>query len=468
MKIYNKLKEKLFHPVDPASLSVFRIGFGLILLWDIWRYYHHDWISAFYIEPDFYFKYYGFEWVQPWAGDGMYIHFAVMGVLAFMIMIGLFYRISIVLFTLAFSYMFLLDQTRYLNHFYMVILFGILLCVAPAARKYSIDALRKPTLKTNTIPAWSLWCLRIQLEIILLYAGIVKINPDWLRLQPLRMWLESRSDLPLIGDLFLQDWAVALAAYGVILLHLIGAPLLLWKKTRLVVLSLYAIFHTLNHFVFNIGIFPWFTLFASLLFFDSNWPIQLRQTIQKWVNRYLFHNSDYKSPVTTNPATVGAVTPDYLVTGFLLLWFSTQLLIPLRHLLYPGNVNWTEEGHRFSWRMKLRDKYGVARFVVTNPQTLEKWHVDLQEHLTRKQIRKMSTRPDMILQFAHYLEQYWDRSFNMPDVEVHAQVYASLNGRKPALLINPEIDLTTVPRNLKHAEWIMPLSEPFRWIDRNS
>ena len=90
------------------------------------------------------------------------------------------------------------------------------------------------------------------------------------------MWLSTRSDMPLIGYLYTQDWAVAIAAYGVILLHVIGAPLLLWKRTRLAVFIIYAAFHTLNHFTFNIGIFPWLTLFGTLVFFDPDWPRQLK------------------------------------------------------------------------------------------------------------------------------------------------------------------------------------------------
>lgn len=440
------------------------------MLWDIWRYYHHNWISAFYIEPDFYFKYYGFEWVQPWPEHGMYLHFAIMAILAFMIMIGLFYRISIILFTLAFSYMFLLDQTRYLNHFYMVILFGILLSVVPAHRQFSIDAWLRPGIRSTHVPAWTVGCLLVQIEIILLYAGIVKINPDWLRLQPLRMWLESRADMPILGELFLQDWAVAIAAYGVIILHLVGAPLLLWKRTRLVAFCLYAVFHSLNHFVFTIGIFPWFTLFASLLFFPPDWPKKLWRVLLLQLRKFTHTKSIRSKFNLTNSTTeqTPQFKPHYLILAFFFFWSCTQLLLPLRHVLYPGNVNWTEEGHRFSWRMKLRDKYAVARFVVSNPQTQDKWHVDLKEFLTRTQIRKMSTRPDMILQFAHYLDAHWRNALNVPDLEVRAQVYASLNGRKPALLIDPAVDLSALPRNLDHAEWIMPLTEPFRWIDRNS
>jgi vitamin K-dependent gamma-carboxylase len=108
--LIERIKQTLFNPIDISFLVVFRIGFAVIMLWEVIRYWRNDWIHAFYVEPDFYFKYYGFEWVQPWPGDGMYYHFVVLGILAIFIGIGFLYRISTIVFFLAFSYIFLLDR----------------------------------------------------------------------------------------------------------------------------------------------------------------------------------------------------------------------------------------------------------------------------------------------------------------------------------------------------------------------
>ena len=232
----------LFRPVDAASLAVFRIGFGIIMMWEVWRYFARDFIGRYFVAPEFHFKYYGFEWVEVWPGDGMYIHFAVVGVLAFLITIGLFYRLAIVGFTIGFAYIFLADQAYYLNHFYFVILLGILMCFLPANRCWSIDALlRKPA--TPAVPLWTIWLMRGQMEVMLLYAGLVKINSDWLNFIPLSNWLSARSDFPVIGHLFTEQWVVAIAAYGAIALHVIGAPLLLIRRTRLYVFVAYVAFH---------------------------------------------------------------------------------------------------------------------------------------------------------------------------------------------------------------------------------
>jgi len=193
----------------------------------------------------------------------------------FFITIGFLYRVSTHLFFIAFSYIFLLEQAHYLNHLYLVILISFILCMVPANRYLAVDARLNPDKRSDTVPAWSIWLLRAQFEVVYIYAGIVKLNADWLQLEPLSMWLARRSDMPIFGHLFLQDWSVAVAAYGIIILHILGAPLLLWRRARIYIFLIYACFHTLNHFVFSIGIFPWLTLFATLIFFDPDWPKQV-------------------------------------------------------------------------------------------------------------------------------------------------------------------------------------------------
>ncbi len=274
--------DDLFEPVDAISLVFLRVSFGVIMLVEVWRFWDHGWIERYYIRPDFFFKYYGFAWVHPWPGDGMYWHFVLLAVLALMITVGAFYRLASVLFFFAFSYVFLLDQARYLNHFYLVILVAFLMMLVPASRAYSLDALLPfgAHRRDRRVPSWSIWLFRLQFEVVYIYAGLVKINPDWLRLEPLGMWLARRDDAPLIGHLLTEDWVVAIAAYGVIILHIVGAPLLLFRRTRIYVTAVYFAFHLANHFMFQIGIFPWLTMAGTMMFFDPNWPRQLWRSLK--------------------------------------------------------------------------------------------------------------------------------------------------------------------------------------------
>ena len=146
---------------------------------------------------------------------------------------------------------------------------------------------------------------------------------------------------------------------------------------------------------------------------------------------------------------------------FIIVWLGFQILFPLRHFLYPGSPSWNEEGHRFAWQMKLRDKEATAEFYVRDPKSGKEWPVNPKKYLLRHQERKMVNRPDMILQFAHYLAEIWSKKVHTENLEVRARVCASLNGRRAQLLIDPDRDLAKVKRNLKHADWIIPLHQPF-------
>lgn len=458
------LYQKLFAPVDAASIAVFRMLFGTIVLWEVWRYFDHGWIARYYVDKDFLFKYYGFGWVHPWPGDGMYWHFAVLGLAALCVATGTLYRIASVVLLAAFSYVFLLSQARYLNHFYFVILIATVMCFLPAHRYWSVDAMLRPRLRSATVPRWALWALLLQFELVLFYAGLVKVNHDWLHGQPLLLWFESRRDWPLVGPLLANDITAYVASYAAIALHLIGAPLLLWRRTRLGAFCAYLGFHLCNAFLFAIGIFPWLTIGATLMFFEPDWP----RRVGRWLRRVARGDG-----IAVGAAALGA-WPDTqpiahaprrsarIAVAVLATIFALQAVVPLRHLLYPGNVDWTQEGHRFSWRMKLRDTNAHAEFRVVDPVSGRTIRVRSADYLDRRQRHKMASRPDMILQFAHHLASVSYERWGIRHAEVYANVKNSLNGRPPAVLIDPDRDLARVQRNLWHADWIMPLPDAVR------
>ncbi len=433
----------LFAPVDIASLVVFRVGFGAIMLWEMYRYAQYDWIARYWIEPGFHFTYYGFDWVRPWPGDGMYYHCAVLALLAAGILFGFFYRICTALFFIGFTYLFLLEQARYLNHFYLVSLLSFLLILVPAHRAFSFDALSRPRLRSSTAPAWSLWILQAQIAIVYFYGGLAKLNADWLRGEPMRRWLASRSELPVLGPFVEEEWMVSIFVYGGLLLDLLIVPLLLWRKTRLLAFLLGVTFHLTNAWIFQIGIFPWFMIVATTLFFDPDWP------------RRLLRRPTRPALIASPPAPAAAG----LITAFFVLYLAIQCLVPLRHFLYPGNVSWTEQGHKYAWHMKLRSKSGRGVFEVTNPASNETWTVNGLDYLTDWQASKMWGHPELILQMARHLAGTL-RAEGYPEIEVRARVYATLNGRRPALLIDPTVDLGRQPRDWRPAPWILPLLEP--------
>lgn len=107
------LQKNLLAPVDAASLAVFRIGFGLIMAWEMYCFLSAGKVDYYFVEPVFHFKYLGFAWLQPWPRLWMYGHFYALLALALCLAAGLFYRFSALLFALGYTYVFLLDQAQY-------------------------------------------------------------------------------------------------------------------------------------------------------------------------------------------------------------------------------------------------------------------------------------------------------------------------------------------------------------------
>jgi len=449
----------LFQPVDISFLVFFRTLFGGIMLWEVYRYFSYGWIGRYFVDPVITFTYYGFSWVKPWPGRGMYIHFFVLGAAAFCVMVGLFYRVAAPVFFLAFTYFFLLDQTRYLNHFYLVCLISFLMCFLPAERAFSVDSLLRRKIRTDVVPAWTLWLLRAQVGIPYFYGGIAKLNGDWIHGgEPMRMWLHPLTAMPGLGHLFAANWVVYSFAIGGVLLDLLVVPLLLWRRTRPFAFAAAVAFNLMNAVIFEIGIFPWLMLGALLIYFP---PDLVRRIAREFTSP-----KDPPDKTSQAAATIdeGSSCPSLtssqkLVAGLLAAYLAVQLLFPLRHYLYPGNVSWTEEGHNFAWHMKLRTKEGEATVTVTHPGSGQTWTIKPEDYLRSHQANKVITKPDLIVHFAHYLaEEKRREGYENVEVRIHSMV--SLNGRQPQLLIDPNVDLTKERVSLLPARWILPLTTP--------
>jgi vitamin K-dependent gamma-carboxylase len=440
----SELRSWLAQPVDAASLALFRLAFGAILVWEVLRYFSHGWIVRYFVATEVVFKYPGFAWVEALPEAGMKLHFAALGVLGVLIALGVAHRASCLLFGVGFVYVFLLEQARYLNHFYLVILLVFLFAFTRADRRYSLARIWQKQRPAPEVPRWQLAMLRTQIAIVYVYAGIAKLNPDWLAGEPLRTWLGRRTDYPVIGPSLETEWMVALFSYGGLLLDLFVVPALLWRRTRPVALVAVIGFHLMNAWLFRIGIFPWLMIAATTLFLEPNWPIALANRMRGLPTPRLA-SRDRAPPVRTR------------VAAALIIYVVLQLTIPLRHHLYPGWVHWTEEGHFFSWRMMLREKQAHGVFTVTDLEGEPVGVVDPEVALPRWQANAMIFRPELIRQFAHHIGNHMQQSEGRP-VQVKARISAALNGREERFLVDPHVDLSREPLRLGHAPWIRDLS----------
>lgn len=405
-------------PVDGASSAVFRIVFGLCVLIGAIRYVAYGWVDLLYLQPTFFFTWPLLDWVRPLPGAWMYALYGAIGLFGVLVCIGLYTRVSAALLFLAFTWVELIDKTNYLNHYYLVSLVALLLVFLPTGRVWSVDAWRRPG--PGTVPLWSVWTLRVQLGVVYFFAGVAKLEPSWLlEGQPLRIWLASKTDLPLVGPLLDDLWLALAMSWAGCLFDLSIFFLLAWRRTRLPAYAVVVFFHVATGLLFNIGMFPFIMVGLTLIFFEPDWP----------------RRSAVPAPAARRPVP-------WLPLG---AWLAFQLLFPMRHLAYPGDVRWGEEGWRFSWRVLLVEKRGFLKLHVTDPATGERWVFRPESLLTPRQLHQASSSPDMILHLAHHVAEEW-RARGHPAVEVRADAWVSMNGGPSRRLVDPAVDLASRPR----------------------
>ncbi len=416
-------------PMSLAPLAILRIIFGTVMVISCMRFAWLGWIKEQYIDPVMHFPYAGFEWVVSLGDPGMYVLFGVMTLAAAGIALGAWYRINSMVFFLTFTYVELIDKTYYLNHYYFVSIAAFLFCLVPAHRMFSVDVMRRPQLRAETMPRWVLDVFKLQIAIVYLYAGLAKINHAWLiDAMPLRIWLPAQSDLPLIGPLMTLEWLPWVFSWAGMLFDC-SVPFLLWnRRTRPLAYMAVVMFHVITGMMFQIGVFPLVMIAMTLVFFEPGARVRSQ--------------------------SVNSLTIARPVTLILALHFVLQVLLPWRFLLYPGDLPWTEDGYRFSWRVMLMEKAGTAEYSIRDGATGRVGYVDNREFLNAHQEKQMAMQPDMVVQYARFLrDEYVRRGVERPHVT--ADVWVTLNGAPAQRMVDPDRDLSADQIGIGASSWVL-------------
>lgn len=414
-------------PVDSAILIYFRIGAGILLAQEL---INSLLIGKFsqYVLPKFHFSYMFFEWVKPWPFWGMVLHYSLTIFSGFAVAFNYHYKIFSKILFLGLTLLFLFDSTEYINHHYLYCLISFWMMFLP---------LDRPGMSK---PAWMLYLILFHMSLAYFFGGVAKLNWDWLSGSPMDLFLAARKDYPL-GWLYSQSWAPIAFSYGGLLFDLLIVPMMIWRRTRLSGLILSIIFHMSNVEMFGLATFPWFSLLLTTMFFDPSWPrkIPVLRSFMPWG---IERAKEFQTPKFLAPC--------------LALYVVIHLTLPFRHLLYPGVTSWTEEGHMFAWRMMLRDKKGSVLFYVQTKNNSQMTLADPLQHITQRQFDDIIGKPDFILQFAHYLRDYYQKAWG-EEVSVYASSRVSLNGRPRQEIITPGTDLARSKRTIMPYKWIQEL-----------
>lgn len=444
----NRIGAFLQQPIHIAPLITFRMMIGAIMFLGTLRFISLGWIEQQYIAPQFHFRYFGFEWLSILPSFWIIAIHILMLVAAVGVLLGAYFRWSAIVLFLSFTYLELIDLTYYLNHYYFMSLVLGLLIFTPAHRYFSLDAQRRAS-QTTHVPRLWIFIFQLLLAIVYTYAGLAKINSDWLlHALPLKIWLPAQDQIPILGPLFAWKFAPIIFSWAGMLYDCTIVFFLWYKPTRLLAYFTVVTFHAMTGLLFQIGVFPIVMIGATLIFFSERWHLALLGRLR----------SLFRRPSGTKAYEAGFQTIPYrpaprVATVLLGLFFLFQLLFPWRYLLYPGNLFWTEQGYRFSWRVMLMEKAGTATFYVKDSATGREGVVVNSEFLNAHQEKQMSMQPDMILQFAHHLHRHYAAQ-GLTDPQVRAEVYVTLNARPSKLLIDPQLNLAKVQDAWRPKPWI--------------
>jgi len=441
---------------EAAPLAVFRIFFGLMMVWSLVRFWYYGWIERLYLEPEFHFSYYGFGWVKP-IGDWTYLLFVLCGLASVCIAIGYQYRIAIITFFLSFTYIELMDKTTYLNHYYFISILSFLLIFIPANAYFSVDAKLNVKKRFQYVPRWTVDALKLLLGIVYVYAGLAKLNSDWLlQAMPLSIWLPAKGELPLLGGLMGYEWVHYGFSWFGALYDLTIPFLLLYKPTRIWAFVFVVVFHLMTAVLFNIGMFPYIMIVSSIIFFGNATHHRLLACIAALLK--------IKKPLYDNGQQYRLLPiPKQLTYAVVGLFFVVQLTLPWRYLAYPGELFWTEEGYRFSWRVMLMEKAGYAQFKVVDGKTGKWFYVDNSDFLTPFQEKQMSFQPDFILEYAQYLQRHFEGQGHQ-NIEIYVESQVTLNGRRSTEFIDPTVNLVNEKESFYPKKWITPFKDDIKGI----
>jgi len=441
---------RLQRSIDNVQLVLFRILFGFLMFAEAVGALVTGWVKETFVDPSMTFHFFGFGFLQALVGGPqMYFVYGALGLASLAVMLGWRYRWSAVAVAILWSASYFNQKSHYNNHYYLMVLISWIMVFLPTNTAASLDIRQCRVPQRNYAPAWIVWLLPALVAVVYFYAAIAKIYPDWLHAIPVSIWFTAETfETPFWGadfaarlrEVFHHSTTHYFFSYAGIFFDLLVIPAFLWKRTRTIALLASLVFHLMNSAIFQIGVFPYFALSFVIFFYP-------RPSIRK-----LFFPKSEPVLETALPR----LSRYDLLSKFALVFMVWQFFLPLRHWLIPGDVLWTEEGHRLSWRMMLRTKSTYGGFTAENKQTGERVYINTSDFLSRQQERSFKSKPDMVWHFAQVIKRHYQKQEGWEEVAVYADINVSVNGRSYYRFTDPDFDLASVRwKYFGHQEWLI-------------
>ena len=424
-----KLSLYLKEPIPNSSIVIFRIGFSLILLIQTYYFIAHDFIGENIIKPLILFPF--INELEPMSKINLMILGYIMLISNVGMLINKIARISTLIFLLSFTYFWLLDKGYFNNHYYFISLICFLIFLVNKKSDFK---------NTIYVPRMYLFGLQAMIFITYFISGVNKLNPYWLfDLQPMAHILELKSEIT-NNNIFKEKWVILFGVYFGLFFDLFIGFLLFIKKTRTLGFILVFFFNIMNYYIFydvgEIGVFPFLMISTLILFIN---PKTLSRRIANNKEKIILKN-------------------DKAINRFIMIFLILQLILPFRHYLFNGYVDYNGVGQRFSWRMKIMYKESIIDYFIVDKMSKKQYHVDISKMLTNKQYNNIKYFPDLIVPLALKIKSEAKENFNIKYAKIICTYKSKFMGKKEQLLFSPELDLASIPKNTRTNKWLFELN----------
>ncbi|KAI3383632.1 hypothetical protein SNEBB_000019 [Seison nebaliae] len=505
----NSLKRLLCRPEHPSLLAFSRIVFGLMMLLDFMKERNFPYLDYMNEEDCIFPLIHNMPILTP-------EYLAIIGLIMLLsinlFITSLFYKIPIILYAAGYWYMFLMEKCNWNNHSYLYGLICILFIVCDGSSAYTFHNLfnriffGEKEKNVRHVPLWNYAVLRLQIFLVYFYAGVKKLDSDWLGgMSMMRLsshWIFSPFTL-ILTEQQITDYIIHWGGWSI---DFFGGFLVFFDLTRPVGTTIFLSFHFMNSRLFHIGMFP-YTMIATLpLFFYPDCIDRCARSLANYldnrdyfehvahfINNYIVINKidgvseeciyqtkdeiDKCQKLKSYSANyVDRCHPDEEINEkinskqekqsspnksswklkFLTVYVFLQIFLPFSHFVTRGYNGWTEGLYGYSWDMMVHTwSVQHSRIKVVDMVKNETLYINPKQWTDR---RRWNSHPDMIKQYANCLKRNLKRRYGILHPEIYIDVWRSLNHRFNQRYIDPRVNILEMDWNpFTPTPWLLPL-----------
>ncbi|XP_077592991.1 vitamin K-dependent gamma-carboxylase [Stigmatopora nigra] len=468
---WSSLVALLNRPMDPASLGIFRFLFGLLMVVDITQERGLSHVDYKYLDGAPVCRFPLFNFLKPLPMDWMYLVYLVMFIGALGIMLGCLYRLSCLMFITTYWYIFFLDKTAWNNHSYLYGLIGFQLTLMDGNRYWSLDGLRRPSIRNAHVPLWNYTLLRTQIFIVYFIAGVKKLDADWMEGYSMSYLAHHWLFDPFKVILPVELVSLLVVHGGGLMLDLSAGYLLFFDATRPYAMFFVSYFHCMNSQLFSIGMFPYAMLATSPLFCYADWPKKFFGRFPTFLRSILPLTQVEPQPSSScvypdEPSSgrqrrpQSSSSPKFrfkhkLATIFAMVYILEQFFLPYSHFITQGYNNWTNGLYGYSWDMMVHSR--SHQHVKITYKDSETGVVGYLNPGVFTQSRRWKDHGDMLKQYATCLNDLLPR-YNISEPQIYFDIWVSINERFQQRIFDPRVDIVKADWSpFRPNVWLMPL-----------